>query len=1032
MSFYNGSVIASTITTGSITTQNASINIGSGTILSPQLILSNVQITTLSSCNIITSNITILGSIQNINTTTSNSSNISISNILGTVPSLQIYQDAQGPTPVNTIANFYNVQQSTTTPVVSIDKFGNIVANSLTGNLIGNASSASSASVASVAGVAYYLVGSYPLTVSAITTQNGPINVGTGSITAGSITATSINLQGSAITGGSITTGAISTQNASINAGSGTIYASNISFSGTSFYIAPDSLQFRTSLQVNPVNQVFRVNTATQKIFTVTTVLNGLYLAYASNCLIHQNGVKLAYLSSNQYDYTITTSNTIINTYSYTSNVQTTFTVSLTNSALYGDVIDISIWPSLYTNQALIQPGYVYQVFCNVVWGLCNSAAVLPSTTTSVGIGTTNPQATLHVVGNIISTGAFYIGGDTPAFTASLQVSPVNQVFKIIQSKQQIFSVTTVLNGLYTANASNCAIYQNGIKLAYINSNLRDYTVTSSNTAIILVGTSSNVQTTFTVSLTNAALSGDVVDVTIWPTLYSNVASVQRGVVYQVFCNIVWGLSNNNAILGPNVTNVGIGTGVPLSNLHVQGNALITGNISFTGQLLQNGVPFVSGTSGSSGGSSQWTTSNTIAQTGSNSIYIIGSNVGIGTAVPQSNLDVRGTFGVTINNQLQFSVTSNTISIPSDTLSVPYVSGTTIVATNNIGIGTTQPNYALQAVGTIYASDTIASANPMIFRNRLYNGGMFIWQRATAGTSTAASTYTTADRWCGALGTTNLTLTQSSTVPTGSGYLYSLQVATTTTTASTPLIEQRIESSNVWDLLPGTNITVSFWAAQTSTPLMPLQINLLVPTTTRDTFSAQTQTGSTVTTPTLSSTFTYYTATFTLTAAGALTTTFNPGLAIRFTSGTTAAACTFLITGVQLEKGSIASPFEYRPYGVELQLCQRYYCKTFPVLVPPVAGAGQQGALLVTGGNSTAAAALYLITWVFPVQMFTAPLVTTYNPSTAGQTGWYDQAGANVAAAVSNNSTYAVVIYNSAVGTTGRNAGIHATASAEL
>ena len=36
---------------------------------------------------------------------------------------------------------------------------------------------------------------------------------------------------------------------------------------------------------------------------------------------------------------------------------------------------------------------------------------------------------------------------------------------------------------------------------------------------------------------------------------------------------------------------------------------------------------------------------------------------------------------------------------------------------------------------------------------------------------------------------------------------------------------------------------------------------------------------------------------------------------------------TFYITGVQLEKGSTATSFDYRPYGTELALCQRYYWK---------------------------------------------------------------------------------------------------------
>jgi hypothetical protein len=46
---------------------------------------------------------------------------------------------------------------------------------------------------------------------------------------------------------------------------------------------------------------------------------------------------------------------------------------------------------------------------------------------------------------------------------------------------------------------------------------------------------------------------------------------------------------------------------------------------------------------------------------------------------------------------------------------------------------------------------------------------------------------------------------------------------------------------------------------------------------------------------------------------------------------------TLQITGVQLEKGSTATSFDYRPYGTELALCQRYY-ETFTVAVPSVSG----------------------------------------------------------------------------------------------
>jgi hypothetical protein len=53
-----------------------------------------------------------------------------------------------------------------------------------------------------------------------------------------------------------------------------------------------------------------------------------------------------------------------------------------------------------------------------------------------------------------------------------------------------------------------------------------------------------------------------------------------------------------------------------------------------------------------------------------------------------------------------------------------------------------------------------------------------------------------------------------------------------------------------------------------------------------------------------------------------------------FTSATGATSvvgtngATFYITGVQLEVGSTATSFDYRPYGTELELCQRYFQKT--------------------------------------------------------------------------------------------------------
>ena len=265
--------------------------------------------------------------------------------------------------------------------------------------------------------------------------------------------------------------------------------------------------------------------------------------------------------------------------------------------------------------------------------------------------------------------------------------------------------------------------------------------------------------------------------------------------------------------------------------------------------------------------------------------------------------------------------------------------------------------------GNCTVKGTITGSDSLMFRNRVMNGAMNIWQRGTGATSTAASVYTTADRWCGALGTTNLTLTQSSTVPANTGFQNSLQVATSTSTASTPLIEQRIEYVNVTDLLNGTTVTVSFWASQTAGTLMPLSIGLYYATA-QSNFATQTlAVAAAQTTPTLTGTMAFYTLTFVLTSSSGAAN----GLSLRFTTGATASSGTFLLTGIQLENGGVASPFEFRPYWTELAMCQRYYYQiTSPVPGSPgVASQVYAYFAMATGIGSTG----FWFPLTFPVTM---------------------------------------------------------------
>lgn len=87
------------------------------------------------------------------------------------------------------------------------------------------------------------------------------------------------------------------------------------------------------------------------------------------------------------------------------------------------------------------------------------------------------------------------------------------------------------------------------------------------------------------------------------------------------------------------------------------------------------------------------------------------------------------------------------------------------------------------------------------------------------------------------------------------------------------------------------------------------------------------------------------------------------------------------ITGVQLEVGPNATPFETRPFGIELALCQRYYCKSFYLGTAPVqnagVGTGEARGFTVSAGSTDASIFVF-----FPVTMrTTSPVVTTYNPA---------------------------------------------------
>jgi len=238
-------------------------------------------------------------------------------------------------------------------------------------------------------------------------------------------------------------------------------------------------------------------------------------------------------------------------------------------------------------------------------------------------------------------------------------------------------------------------------------------------------------------------------------------------------------------------------------------------------------------------------------------------------------------------------------------------------------------------------------------RNRIINGDMRIDQRnagAAVTVNSATQTFCT-DRWwaSGQSADGVFTMAQSTNAPTG--FSNSLQVSVTTADASIGstqryYIAQRLEAFNTADLSWGTanakTVTLSFWVRSSLTGTFGGFIyNSDADYTYPFSYSISS-----------ANTWEYKTVTVAGPTAGTwLGSTNGVGMQIGWSMGTgtglLAAAgswaaaqyfgatgqvnpigtlnATFYITGVQLEAGSVATPFEHRQYGQELALCQRYY-----------------------------------------------------------------------------------------------------------
>jgi hypothetical protein len=328
--------------------------------------------------------------------------------------------------------------------------------------------------------------------------------------------------------------------------------------------------------------------------------------------------------------------------------------------------------------------------------------------------------------------------------------------------------------------------------------------------------------------------------------------------------------------------------------------------------------------------------------------------------------------------------------------------------------------------GTILTVPAIADAQggsiapiSSVMRNRIINGAMVIDQRNAGASVTPTSFNYTVDRWFADVSVTSKFTVQqnagSVTPPAGfTNYLGVTSTAATSVGAGDYYaIGQIIEGFNVADLDFGKStaktITASFWVRSSLTGTFGGVLRngngtLAYPFTyTISAANTWEQKTITVAGPT--------TGTWLITNGNGLGLQFGLGVGATFSAtagswqsgnflGATGATsvvgtsgATFYITGVQLEVGTQATSFEYRQYGTELALCQRYFEKSQQNAIGSSANIIYVSSVSDTGNNA-------VYSWKFSVEKRTTPTMTAYKGDGTSGSWEYLRSGATGSASV--------------------------------
>jgi hypothetical protein len=321
-----------------------------------------------------------------------------------------------------------------------------------------------------------------------------------------------------------------------------------------------------------------------------------------------------------------------------------------------------------------------------------------------------------------------------------------------------------------------------------------------------------------------------------------------------------------------------------------------------------------------------------------------------------------------------------------------------ITTDGQVGIGITQPIQSLEVAGNAIINGNISAGNLSMFRNRIINGDMRIDQKYNGvGASNIGGGYSAVDRYQfnnsvgGNYNVQRISLGTSDT-PYQYGFQNAIRLTTTSANGASGGTQtawgQIIENSNMSDFQWGTQYaqpaTLSFWCktnftGNVGTSICPSwvagsggeyyhyisftsnvwqYVNFVIPP----------PTSLTSTTLSTLSSCGIYIGSFTG-GVGKTNNAWNNQFYIGSQEGTWCRTVgnNLTITGLQFEKGTMATPFEFRPYHTELQLCQRYS-------VVYSQGAGYIGTIY---GNSLGGGAILMIK--LPQRMRIAPSLNNYS-----------------------------------------------------